>query len=281
MRAFLRVTSGPSAGERRRLAPGIRLRIGRGGRADWIFVNDEAMALSHFEILFDGSTCHLHGLGKQETEINGATVVNGPIPSGGLLRAGKTKFLLRIYPDDLRLCLPPSFPGRPKTPDLLAKRAATRAMLDGKDNLYALLDAARDRRILALVDAGEDEARSLFAPPRGEHLRQVAPYLVKISRGSAALDVLVNEGWGESWGIYLEAKRPFAEVLERLRQSLFVRSEDTGENLYFRFFDPRVLRLFWPSCTPRQKSEILGTEIEALLVENEADEWVRLRTGSY
>lgn len=276
MRAILRVTSGPHAGQRRRLAEGTPLRIGRGGRADWIFVDDEAMALSHVEIVFDGSTCSVRDFAKQGTEVNGGAPIDGAAFSGGLLRAGKTTFLLRIYPDDLRMCLPPAMPGRDKTPELLAKRAAALESLSAEENLYALVDAARDRRILALVDACDETSQSLLASPQGESLRQVAPYLVHIARGSALFEVLVNEGWGESWGIYLKATRPFAEVRNRLRQSLFVRNEETGENLYFRFYDPRVLRLFWPTCTPRQKSEILGTEISAFLLENDADDILRL-----
>jgi hypothetical protein len=46
--------------------------------------------------------------------------------------------------------------------------------------------------------------------------------------------------------------------------------------MYFRFYDPRVLRLFLPACTARQRSELTGTEIERFLVEGLEAEPVRL-----
>jgi len=280
MRAILRVTSGPRAGERKELVVGKPLRVGRGGRADWVFVHDETMALSHFEVVWDGQTCRLRDVGKVGTDVNGTRFDDGPIPLIGLIRAGNTQFFLRLYPDDIRAGLPTGPPGRTQTPDLLAKRKLALGSLMAEKNLYAVLDAARDRRILAIVDACAEQTQSLLRGARAETYRDVVPYLMRIEPGSTMLEVLVNEGWGESWGVYLRSTRPFADVRKRLEQSLFVLDEETGEKLYFRFYDPRVLRLFWPSCSPRQKSEMLGNEIETFLLENDADDLLRLAAGS-
>jgi hypothetical protein len=37
-----------------------------------------------------------------------------------------------------------------------------------------------------------------------------------------------------------------------------VESEGMRERMYFRFYDPRVLHVFLPTCTPAQKREFLG-----------------------
>jgi hypothetical protein len=37
-----------------------------------------------------------------------------------------------------------------------------------------------------------------------------------------------------------------------------VEEEETGERLYFRFYDPGALRVFWRTCTGRQRAELLG-----------------------
>lgn len=48
------------------------------------------------------------------------------------------------------------------------------------------------------------------------------------------------------------------ETLRRhFRRLLHVRSED-GEKLYFRYYDPRVLRLYLPSCTSVELKEVFG-----------------------
>ena len=50
-----------------------------------------------------------------------------------------------------------------------------------------------------------------------------------------------------------------------------VNSEETGEEVYFRFYDPRVLRVFLPTCSVRQKAELFG-EIRSFLLEGPASE---------
>jgi hypothetical protein len=184
---------------------------------------------------------------------------------------------VRVRADDLRAGLPPP-PARwkPATAELRAARETALAALRAEKGLYAILDAARDARIKALVDVCEEEVRSLFDGPQGDVLAEVAPYLVRFGERSELLEVVVNEGWGDAWGVFLTSGRPFDEVRRRLRRSLMVMDEETGKRLYFRFYDPRVLRLFWPGATARQTSEMVGTEIEGFVVEGLEAEPVRL-----
>jgi hypothetical protein len=46
-----------------------------------------------------------------------------------------------------------------------------------------------------------------------------------------------------------------------------VKTED-GEELYFRFYDPRILRIFLPECTAEEAVEFFGP-IQAFWVEAE------------
>src|SRR6185436_18904504 len=101
--------------------------------------------------------------------------------------------------------------------------------------LYAVLDAAREERILTLLRSSPEHAQSLYEGPQGEELEDVAPYLVALPRDSWLLERLVGEGWGEGWGIYLTCRRPFAEVRRQLRRHLMVTLKETEERLYFRF----------------------------------------------
>ncbi|MRG96833.1 DUF4123 domain-containing protein [Polyangium spumosum] len=275
MRAVLYIVAGPSSGQRVRLVAGEPLRVGRGGRADLIVSRDERMALDHFELTWDGATCRLRDLSRQGTELDGKRVDEAELKNGGWIVAGGTRFLFRVRTDDLRAELPPTPPLPLPSPELLAARREALSLLSREEHLFAILDAARDRRVGALLQACDDEFRSLYEGRKGDVLAEVAPYLVRLQAGSPLLPVLVEDGWGESWGVYLTSERPFKEVRRRLRQSLMVRDEASGKRLYFRFYDPRVLRAFWPTCTPRRRSEILGTEIVSLLVEGTAGEVLR------
>lgn len=276
MRAILHVASGRLAGRRAHVQPGKPLRVGSGARSDVVLSGDDQLAAVHFELAFDGTECVLHGKGKQGTELDGGRVSEARVGDGSVLVAGNTRFLVRLLPDDLRARLPsPPRWHRPPSAEVRAAREAALAALRAEDRLFAVLDAARDPRIKALVDACEDDVRSLFEGAGGDAMAAAAPYLVRFAEGSALLPLVVSEAWGDSWGVFLVGRRPFDEVRRRLRRSLMVTDEATGKRLYFRFYDPRVLRLFWPVATPRQRSEMVGTEIERFLFEGADGEVLR------
>ncbi|WP_187344927.1 DUF4123 domain-containing protein [Cystobacter ferrugineus] len=134
--------------------------------------------------------------------------------------------------------------------------------------LFAILDASVDSRILVLLRESTEECRSLYEGASGDLLEEVAPYLVALQKDSSLLEVLVHEGWGRHWGIFLTSPRPFHEVRRHFRKFLMI-EDDKARKLYFRFYDPRVLRQFLPLCNPSQ-TESLFEAVSAYLLE-EAD----------
>jgi hypothetical protein len=65
-------------------------------------------------------------------------------------------------------------------------------------------------------------------------------------------------------------------VRKHLRRLLMVKLDDGGRRLYFRFYDPRVLRAFLPTCSVRQDEEMFGDrDIHSFLVEGEQGEALR------
>jgi hypothetical protein len=84
-----------------------------------------------------------------------------------------------------------------------------------------------------------------------------APYLARITPQSRLLEELVRNGWGKSWGVYITAKTSFDELRHHFRRFLMVKTED-GTQLYFRFYDPRVLRSFLPTCTREEARQFFG-----------------------
>ena len=124
--------------------------------------------------------------------------------------------------------------------------------------LFALLDAAKDSQVLELLQPlDQADYQSLYEGKPAEQLAGFAPYLVSLSANPSLLKKLVETGWGESWGIYFTSEYPFARVRQHFRQFLLVTNQ-SGKQLYFRFYDPRVLRKFLPTCTPAQLTEFFG-----------------------
>lgn len=277
-RAFLLITSGKLEGKKVWLEKDVALRVGQSARADLALLHDEHMAPLHFDVHWNGETCRISGHRQIPFMVNGASFDTETIADdGALVLAGQTNFLLRFVNGDLRAALPPAPPHTlPLTADLLAARAQALSTLSRENQLFAVLDAARDRRVRALLAACSETHESLFDGEKGQRLAEYAPYLVQLSLGSPLLDVLVNDAWGESWGVYLIGLRPFKEIRRRLRRSLMVYDEETEKKLLFRFYDPRVLRVFWPTCSTRQRSEMVGAEISAFLLEAQDTSLIRL-----
>jgi hypothetical protein len=124
-------------------------------------------------------------------------------------------------------------------------------------SLFALMDAAREPRVLqAVVESGLDH-ECLFAGDLDPAMRAAAPYIVRLVHGSLACERLIVESWGRQWGIFVSARVGLRMVRQHLRTFLRVQTEDRRK-LLFRYYDPRVLRTFLPTCDFGQLWQIFG-----------------------
>ncbi len=245
---IIQVRWGPFAGRKAIILPGRTLRVGRAESMGLAIAGDSALSEAHFELTWDGQRCQLRNLcGKTGTLLDGEFQQEGEVPHGAWVRAGTTTF--SVYREA-------------ETPAPQFEEPVISGTVDGKtrvlaylrerpEPLFAVLDASMDPRILVLLRESVEECRSLYEGPQGDVLEDVAPYLVSLPKGSRLLEALVYEGWGRNWGVFLTSLRPFHEVRRHFRKFLMVQ-DDVGRELYFRFYDPRVLRVFLPTCTPQQ-----------------------------
>src|SRR3954453_16036770 len=116
--------------------------------------------------------------------------------------------------------------------------------------LYMLLDAARDPLIYEWLSLLGDkvESRSLYQGDLGTSLAHVSPYLLQLRNADDEGWRFAVAGYGRNWGVFLVTNADFAEVRRHLRKFNIVYCEDKTP-LVFRFYDPRVLRRFLPTCT--------------------------------
>ncbi len=282
-RVIVAVKWGPLDGRRAVLSPGEVLRVGRGERAGLVVPHDRQMSALHVELSWDGARCRFRDLKSATGTLrNGEPgFPEGELSNGDWLKAGDTVLTVHIEA---------ATPSRDVDDDdqeepaarvqRLARKAAAEVALRALEEeaarapLYALLDAARERRILELCRESVEEHRSLYDGVEGETMAHVAPYLVRLPAGSRLLASLVREGWGRRWGVYLTCALPFTEVRRQLRRFLMVEMEESHERMYFRFYDPRTLATFLPSCSPRQAQEFFGGA-DTFLLEGEASALIR------
>ncbi|MFO0614740.1 MAG: DUF4123 domain-containing protein [Polyangiaceae bacterium] len=265
-RAVLRVLWGKSAETKVVLQPGRAVRVGRDEGLELSIPHDRELSLTHFAVDFDGRRLRVRDLASLGgTQVNGEPFTSGEVDSGAWIKAGDT--VVRLFIED---STPPLDVRSPE--ELARARAALAELVELGEPLFGVLDAARDARILTLLDECVDDVWSLYDGVQGQALAGVAPHLVRFSDDSGLLERVVLEGWGLAWGVFFSASRPAKEVRRHLRRFLMVEPEvpvlgqGERERLYFRYYDPRVLRDFLPIATPRQRGEFFG-DISLFLLE--------------
>ena len=122
---------------------------------------------------------------------------------------------------------------------------------------YAILDAARDDKIYKKLINSNIEPLCLYIGDKAVELATVAPYLVDLKREDSFTQWLLSNGWGKSWGIFLQSSASLKELQCHFRQFLMVYDEE-GTPLYFRFYDPRVLRVYLPTCNESEIQTVFG-----------------------
>ena len=95
---------------------------------------------------------------------------------------------------------------------------------------------------------------------RGElpaDLVYAAPYLVYLYPGTPFTDWLLAECWGKHWGIFAQSRLSLTGMRKHFRLLLTV-TDENGNPLLFRYYDPRVLLPFLMTCSGDELATIFG-----------------------
>ena len=233
-------------------APGEAKTFGRSERAD-VTLPDDELAEVHFEAAFDGLGLTVRSLGRapQPVLANGERTMMADLHHNAVLVAGQTTLVF-----SLENRTPAHEEALSERPIRQQDRAQLASLRDA-GVLFGVLDGAVEGRVRVLLAEAVDPHASLYEGQASAIDDEVAPYLVKFTPGSGLLERLLNEGWGRRFGIFLVSHAPHRELRRHLRRFLMVVDDETEERLYFRFYDPSVLRDFLPIATPRQRSLLL------------------------
>ena len=122
---------------------------------------------------------------------------------------------------------------------------------------YILLDSAKTGTEIVTAKTLNTEFFSLYRGKSEVSLSGVAPYLFSFDPQTEFGKWYMLNGWGNSWGVLVYSEIDLKALVKHFRHFLMVKKED-GEQLYFRFYDPRVLRAFLPSCDRQQLNDFFG-----------------------
>lgn len=147
-------------------------------------------------------------------------------------------------------------------------------------DVYAVLDGAMVRQLPDFLEDREAPHACLFRGETDPLVLTRAPWLVRVEPGDEIFAWILSEGWGRNWGLFAAVPRntKFDAVLEHFRQFIQVRLPD-GRIVFFRFYDPRVLRLFLKSCDAVQANQLFAVPA-AWSCENEDGSALLIHTAS-
>jgi hypothetical protein len=126
----------------------------------------------------------------------------------------------------------------------------------GSAPLYAILDACDEPRVPAKVkELGPERAVSLYRGWAERDMWAIAPYLVQVD--TQLFQWILDSLWQSPWGLFAVAPTDLATLRTHFRRFLTVQ-DPKGEQMYFRFYDPRVLPQFLKTCDRNDVREIFG-----------------------
>jgi pSer/pThr/pTyr-binding forkhead associated (FHA) protein len=278
------------------VATGQTVQIGRLKHTNQLAMPDPVMAPVHFSVACEGNQGRLRDLnlgvqkhvaceaecfvaalrnakcaggcrlndrsGEMGVYLNGGKVREAVLQNGDTIVSGSSAFTVALTEE------PPLLATTAPMEATLTLEQQARALdyfARQKLPLFALLDAARAPGVLEALRVHSEIHYSLYDGAEGESLDEVAPYLVQLNARSPLTELLVRQHWGQSWGIFLWALTDFKSLRRQLRRFLIVQ-DAKRKDMYFRFYDPRVLRVFLPTCTPDELSDFFGP-IASFLIE--------------
>jgi hypothetical protein len=149
---------------------------------------------------------------------------------------------------------------------------ATRALYerlfaDEAANAYAVLDGASVEELLPKLYDLEPEFECLYRGELEPDMAEVAPYLVRLEPETEFADWVLEEGWGRHWGVFAVTDAGLRDAHKHFRGFLTVYDPD-GKPLLYRYYDPRVLRVYLPTCNAGELRTLFGP-VSCFLLEGE------------
>lgn len=149
-------------------------------------------------------------------------------------------------------------------------------LFNNRTQLYGVLDGVMVPDLPNRLYKGQVPNYCLLTGDLPADMVYAAPYLVYLSPDSKFADWIFEESFGKHWGIFVQSPRSMIEMRRHFRALMQVYDE-RGNAIKFRFYDPRVLSKFLPTCNGGELRTLFG-DVEAFYTETDADnEMMRYR----
>jgi hypothetical protein len=138
---------------------------------------------------------------------------------------------------------------------------------DSQAKVFAVLDGASVPSLLEHLAPHTPEYECLYRGELKPDVAAAAPYLVHLKADSDLTNWVIEQGWGKHWGVFAICQAELPVMRRHFRSFLLVHDSE-GKALYFRYYDPRVLRTHLPTCNAEELATMFGP-VSAYVMESE------------
>ncbi|MFN2531632.1 MAG: DUF4123 domain-containing protein [Pyrinomonadaceae bacterium] len=144
-----------------------------------------------------------------------------------------------------------------------------RLFADDTRSVFVVLDGASVPGLVSKLQASNLECICLFRGALAPDVAEVAPYLVHLLVGSEFTKWITREGWGKHWGIFALSASDIRMLRQHFRTLLTV-YDPNAKPVLFRYYDPRVMRTYLPTCNSEELTALFGP-VDKYIMEDEAE----------
>lgn len=149
----------------------------------------------------------------------------------------------------------------------MTKEQLEKILFNDQTRVFAVLDGASIPGLPIRLYEMRPPHYCLFRGELEPDMAEVAPYVVYLAPNTAFTDWVLSESFGKHWGIFAHCRHSIKEMRRHCRALVTVYNEK-GDPLLFRYYDPRVLRKFLPTCNVGELKTFFG-KVETFFAETE------------
>lgn len=148
----------------------------------------------------------------------------------------------------------------------MKKEDLQKHLFTGRTHVYAVLDGASIDGLRQKLFEMSPPHYCLFRGKLEDDVAEMAPYVVGLISGSEFSEWLLSAKMGKHWGIYAQSRSSMRDMRQHFR-NMFQVYDESGKPMLFRFYDPRVIASFLPTCNGGELASFFGS-VDAYFAES-------------
>ena len=124
--------------------------------------------------------------------------------------------------------------------------------------LYAIIDCAQHETIYTRLKQHADVYLSQYSNDVPDSLKAAGPVLYQLRKDNALSAWIITQGYQNNWFILFPSLgQTMIDLRRHFKRFAMVESPE-GKAMYFRYYDPRVMRNYIPSCNEEERRYIFA-----------------------